>query len=220
MRKLKIAILISGRGSNMGALARAAMDPDFAAEIVLVISNRPNVAGIDLAMEYDLPFRVIDHKPFGDRQSHENAMSEALQEAGVELICLAGFMRIFSDNFISTWRGKILNIHPSLLPSFRGIDTHERALDRGVRIYGCTVHFVNGELDGGPIILQGALPVAPGEDAASLAARVLELEHELYPRALGLIASGKIRWSGDSAVLDVDVGVNDVAQVNPADGVL
>lgn len=212
MGKLKTAVLISGRGSNMGALARAAMAPDFPAEIALVISNRPNVGGIDLAMEYDLPFKVIDHKLFDDREAHENAMTEALREAGVELICLAGFMRIFSENFVSSWRGKILNIHPSLLPSFRGVDTHERALERGVRIHGCTVHFVNGELDGGPIILQGALPVTPGEDATSLSARVLKMEHELYPKALGLIASGKIRWTGDSTVLDVDVGVDDVTQ--------
>ncbi|MFD0915657.1 phosphoribosylglycinamide formyltransferase [Pseudahrensia aquimaris] len=210
MAKLKVAVLISGRGTNMGALARATMDPDFPAEIVLVISNRPNVAGIDLAMEHDLPYAVIDHKDFDSREDHEAAMSAAMEQAGTELVCLAGYMRILTESFIKSWRGKILNIHPSLLPAFRGVDTHERALERGVRVHGCTVHFVNAELDDGPIVLQAAVPVLPDDTAETLSQRVLEMEHDIYPRALALIANKKIRWSGDSSVQDVDVVIDDV----------
>jgi len=217
MAKLKIAVLISGRGSNMGSLARAAMDPDFPAEIVMVLSNRPNVGGIDLAMEHDLPFTVVDHTEYPDRETHEVAINAALEEAGAELICLAGYMRILTDTLIKKWRGKILNIHPSLLPSFRGVDTHERALDRGVRIHGCTVHFVNTELDGGPIVLQGAVPVLPDDDADSLGTRVLELEHELYPKAVALIADKKVRWSGNDEVSDVDVTTQDVLTIKTVD---
>lgn len=210
LAKLKVAVLISGRGSNMGALARAAMDPDYPAEIVLVLSNRPNVEGIDLAMEHDLSYAVIDHKQCDSRESHEAAMSDAIEASGAELVCLAGYMRILTESFIKKWRGKILNIHPSLLPSFRGVDTHERALERGVRVHGCTVHFVNADLDGGPIVLQGVVPVIPGDDAETLSNRVLEMEHKVYPEALALIANRKIRWSGDSSVQDIDVTQNDV----------
>lgn len=213
MPKLKVAVLISGRGSNMGALVRATINPDYPAEIVTVLSNRPHVPGLDVAMQYSIPIRVIDHTAFGTREEHEEAVSEALREAGAEIVCLAGYMRILSDNFLSLWRGQIINIHPSLLPSFRGVDTHERALERGVRIHGCTVHFVNADLDAGPIIAQTALPVHPGESPESLAARVLEAEHRLYPDALALIATGKIRWSGDDAVADMDVTPQDVAHL-------
>ena len=215
MSKLKVAVLISGRGTNMGALARATMDPDFPAEIALVISNRPNVAGIDLAMEHDLPYAVIDHDDFDTREAHEAAMTEALNAVGVELVCLAGYMRILTESFIKAWRGKILNIHPSLLPAFRGVDTHERALERGVRVHGCTVHFVNAELDDGPIVLQAVVPVLPGDDADSLSERVLVAEHEVYPRALELIANRKIRWSGDSSVQDINVSAEDVLLIDP-----
>lgn len=216
MAKLKIGILISGRGSNMGSIARAAMDPDYPAEIALVISNRPNVEGIDLAIEHELPYAVIDHTEFADREAHEAAMTQALQEAGVKLICLAGFMRIVSESFIKDWQGRILNIHPSLLPAFRGVDTHERALERGVRIHGCSVHFVNAELDGGPIVLQGAVQVLPKDDVESLSERVLELEHELYPQAIALIAEKKVRWSGDSNVQDINVSAGEVSVLRSA----
>lgn len=215
MAKVKVAVMISGRGSNMGALARAAMAPDYPAEIAMVISNKPHVGGIDLAVEYDLPYRVIDQSQFENREDHEAAITEILKEADIELICLAGYMKILTESFVSSWRGHIINIHPSLLPSFRGVDTHERALERGVRLHGCTVHFVNGELDGGPIILQGVVPVIPGDDAQSLSERVLKLEHELYPRALELFANRKIRWSGDDAVLDVDIDSTDVSIFSP-----
>ena len=195
----------------MGALARAAMDPDFSAEIVMVLSNKPNVAGLELAQEHGIPIRVIDHKDFEGREDHETAITEALKDVGAELVCLAGYMRILGEGFVNAWRGRLINVHPSLLPSFRGIETHERALERGIRIHGCSVHFVTAELDAGPIIAQAAVPVVPGDTAETLADRVLEAEHELYPHALSLIASKKVRWSGDSAVADSDVTENDVA---------
>lgn len=211
MAKLKVAVMISGRGSNMGALARAALDPDYPAEIVLVLSNRPNVAGLELAQEHGIPIRVVDHTGFEDRADHEAAVTEALESSGAEFVCLAGYMRILGEGFVAHWRGKLINIHPSLLPSFRGVDTHERALERGVRIHGCSVHFVTAELDGGPIIAQAAVPVEPGDTPATLSARVLNAEHHLYPHALALIATGRVRWSGDSAVSDGDLAGSDVA---------
>lgn len=211
MAKLKVAVLISGRGSNMGSLARATMDPDFPAEIVLVLSNRPHSPGLELAQEHGIDIRVIDHKEFADREAHEAAMTQALEEAGAELVCLAGYMRILEEGFVNAWRGRLINIHPSLLPSFRGVDTHERALERGVRVHGCSVHFVTAELDAGPIIAQAAVAVAPADTPETLSERVLEAEHNLYPHALALIASGKIRWSGDSAVADSEITEHDVA---------
>jgi len=195
----------------MGVLARAAMDPSFPAEIVTVVSNRPSVAGLELAQEYGIDIRVFDHKEFENRSAHEAAITEALKEADVELVCLAGYMRILGETFLKAWRGRLINIHPSLLPSFRGVDTHERALERGVRVHGCSVHFVSAELDGGPIIAQAAVPVVPGDTPETLSERVLEAEHKLYPHALELIASGKVRWSGDRSVADVDVAPKDVA---------
>jgi phosphoribosylglycinamide formyltransferase-1 len=211
MSKLKVAIMISGRGSNMGSLARAAMDPDYPAEIVLVLSNKPNVAGLELAQEHALPIRVVDEKSFSSREQHEQAVTEVLQESGAELVCLAGYLRILGDEFTNRWRGRMINIHPSLLPSFIGLDTHARALERGIRIHGCTVHFVSNELDAGPIIAQAAVAVKPGDDAETLAARVLAAEHRLYPHALRLIAGQKVRWSGDNAVRDIEATVEDVA---------
>ncbi len=211
MAKLRCAVMISGRGSNMGALARAVMDPDYPAEIALVLSNRPNVTGLDLAQEHGIPIRVVDHGQFETREDHEDEVTSALEEAGTELVCLAGYMRILTETFINHWRGKIINIHPSLLPSFRGVDTHERALERGVRIHGCSVHFVNADLDAGPIIAQAAVPVLPDDDADTLSERVLEMEHKLYPAALRLIAERRIRWSGDASVAIANVASEDIA---------
>ena len=213
MSKLKVAVLISGTGSNMGALARATMDPDYPVEIVLVLSNRPHAAGLELAQEHGIPIRVIDHTGYDSREAHEHAVNDALRESGARLICLAGYMRILTDGFVNQWRGQLVNIHPSLLPSFRGIDTHARALERGVRIHGCTVHFVNAELDGGPIIAQAAVRVEPDDTPESLAARVLKAEHELFPHALRLIGDQSVRWSGDDAVKDLDVSSSDVARM-------
>lgn len=195
----------------MGSLARAAMDPDYPVEIVLVLSNKPNVAGLDLAQEHGLAIQVVDQKAYDNREDHDRAVTEALRASGAELVCMAGYMRIMGDEFVNAWRGRMINIHPSLLPSFIGLDTHERALERGVRIHGCTVHFVNNELDAGPIIAQAAVPVVPGDTAETLGARVLEAEHKLYPHALRLIAEQKVRWSGDQAARDMSATAEDVA---------
>ncbi|NKB51271.1 MAG: phosphoribosylglycinamide formyltransferase [Rhizobiaceae bacterium] len=211
MKKLKVAVMISGRGSNMGSLARAAMDPEYPVEIVLVLSNKPHAEGLDLAQQHGLPIRVVDQSAFDSRGEHELGITQALQEAGAELICMAGYMRILEDAFVNEWRGRLINIHPSLLPSFIGLETHARALERGVRIHGCSVHFVTNELDAGPIVAQAAVAVEPGDDKNSLAARVLEAEHELYPQALKLIADGKIRWTGDDSVSDNNATADDVA---------
>ncbi|MEL6505358.1 MAG: phosphoribosylglycinamide formyltransferase [Pseudomonadota bacterium] len=210
MSKLRAAVLISGRGTNMGALARAAMDTDYPVEIVQVLSNKPHVPGLELATKHNIPFRVVDQSEFETREDHEAAMDAALREIKADIVCLAGYMRILGEGFINNWRGQIINIHPSLLPSFRGVDTHERALLQGVRVHGCTVHFVNAELDGGPIIAQATVPVHPSDTPETLSERVLEAEHVLFPHALALIAHKRIRWTGDSAVKDMDVAVDDV----------
>ncbi len=217
MSRLKLGVLISGRGTNMGALARAALDPDFPAEIVHVICNVPNAPGVDVAMEHDLAVSVFDHTEFETRAAHETAISEQLQEAGVELVCLAGYMRLLENAFLKDWRGRLVNVHPSLLPAFRGMDTHERALARGCRIHGCTVHYVTAELDGGPIIAQAAVPVRPDDDAESLRERVLEAEHALYPQAIRLIADRRVRYGGEDGVRDGDLTTDDVSFFPPAD---
>lgn len=188
--KKRVAILISGRGSNMVSLIEAARAPDYPAEIVLVLSNRPDAAGLDRARAAGIPARAIDHKAFPDRARFDAALQAELDEAGIELIVLAGFMRILTDAFVEAWSGRMINIHPSLLPLFKGTHTHERALEAGVRLHGCTVHYVVPELDAGPIVAQAAVPVLPGDDADTLSARVIVQEHRLYPAALALIAGG------------------------------
>ena len=202
---MRTAILFSGRGSNLGALARAAIDPNYPAEFVLAVTNLRNAPGIEIARDLGVPVRVVPHAEFDSREAHEAVVTQALAEAKVQLVCLAGYMRILSDTFVQRWRGKCVNIHPALLPSFRGVDTHARALERGVRIHGCTVHYVNGELDGGPIVAQAAVPVLAGDDEETLGARVLAAEHELYPACVGMIAAGRVRWSGGGVVVSRDV---------------
>ena len=189
-RKKRVAILISGRGSNMISLIEAARAPDYPAEIVLVLSNRPDAAGLDRAREAGIPARAIDHKAFSDRTRFDAALQAELEGAGIELIVLAGFMRILTDAFVEAWSGRMINIHPSLLPLFKGTHTHERALEAGVRLHGCTVHYVVPELDAGPIVAQAAVPVLPDDDADTLSARVIVQEHRLYPAALAVIAGG------------------------------
>lgn len=201
---MRTAILFSGRGSNLGALARAAIDPDYPAEFVLAVTNRANAPGIEIAREHGIPVRVVDQDRFGERDDHERAITEALMEAKTQLVCLAGYMRILSDAFVQRWRGKCLNIHPALLPAFRGVDTHARALERGVRLHGCTVHYVDGELDGGPIVAQAAVRVLPGDDEEALAERVLAAEHSLYPDCVAAIARGTVRWSSNGVVVARD----------------
>ena len=188
--KKRVAILISGRGSNMVSLIEAARAPDYPAEIVLVLSNRPDAAGLARAREAGIPARAIDHRAFPDRAAFDAALQAELDAAGIELIVLAGFMRILTDAFVEAWAGRMINIHPSLLPLFKGTHTHERALEAGVRLHGCTVHYVVPELDAGPIVAQAAVPVLPGDDADTLSARVIVQEHRLYPAALALIAGG------------------------------
>lgn len=197
MSRRKTAILISGRGSNMGALISAAMNPDYPAEIALVLSNRPDAKGLERAAEFGISTAVVDHMNFaGDREAFERAIDAVLKEHGIELVALAGFMRILTPFLVNAWSGRMINIHPALLPSFKGLATHERALAEGVKLHGATVHFVSAEMDDGPIIIQGAVPVLDNDTPDTLAARVLEVEHSIYPRALALVAGGKTRVSG------------------------
>lgn len=189
--RVRTAILISGRGSNMVALIEAARAADFPAEIVLVAANLPEAGGLERARAAGIATASVDHRPFGkDREAFERALDEVLRINQIELVALAGFMRVLTPWFVTRWQGRLLNIHPSLLPAFRGTHTHARALEAGVAEHGCTVHFVVPELDAGPTILQAKVPVLPGDDEASLSARVLEQEHAIYPRALALVASG------------------------------
>ena len=196
--KRRVAILISGRGSNMAALIDAAKAPDFPAEIVTVISNRADAGGLEKAAASGIPTEVIESKPFGkDRAAFEAAVQRALEKNNVELICLAGFMRLFTAEFVQSWYGKMLNIHPSLLPSFPGIDPAAQALKAGVKISGATVHFVIPETDAGPIVMQGAVAVRDDDTPETLAARILTVEHRIYPAALRLLAGSKVVLEGD-----------------------
>jgi len=199
-RKKRLAILISGRGSNMMSLIAAAREPDYPVEVVCVISNRPEAQGLFKASGEGLPTRAVDHKSFGARAGFEAALDAALGEFNVDLIACAGFMRMMTPAFVERWRDRMLNIHPSLLPAFTGLNTHKRALAAGVKIAGCTVHVVRAEVDCGPIIAQAAVPVLDGDTPETLGARVLEAEHLLYPHALSLFASGAISVSGERTV--------------------
>jgi len=202
MARLRLAILISGRGSNMQALLAACRSGAIEADPCLVLSNRAEAAGLAVAEEAGIPTRVVSHRDFGERADFDAALDRALGETGIDFVCLAGFMRLLTRNFIETWRDRMINIHPSLLPAFPGLDTHRRALAAGVKFAGCTVHFARFETDTGPIIAQAAVPVLPGDDEARLAARVLEAEHRLYPLALGLVAAGKVRVEGERAIVE------------------
>ena len=182
--RVRTAVLISGRGSNMGALIEAAQAPGFAAEIVLVLSDDPAATGLSLARNLGVAAEAIDFRAYTGKPTFEAALHARLVSASVDIVCLAGFMRLLSPSFVERWRGRILNIHPSLLPDLRGLHTHERALAQGLAEHGCTVHLVTAELDAGPILLQARVPVLPGDTADALAARVLKEEHRIYPGAL------------------------------------
>jgi len=200
--KKRVAILISGRGSNMMALVEAAAAPDFPAEIALVLSNRPDASGLEWASARGIRTATVDHKTYGkDREAFERAMQAVLEENAIDLVCLAGFMRVLTSWFVSQWQGRMLNIHPALLPSYRGLHTHERALADGVKVHGCTVHFVVPEMDAGPIIEQACVRVEDSDDADALAARVLKEEHRIYPHALALVAGGKVRVEGNRVLM-------------------
>lgn len=193
MARLRAGVLISGRGSNLQALIDACANSDYPAEIALVISNDAEAEGLARAAKAGIATRLIEHRKFPTREAFDAALDRALSERGIELVCLAGFMRVLTPGFVAAWRDRLINIHPSLLPAFRGLRTHDRALAAGVRLHGCTVHFVGDEVDEGPIIVQAAVPVLPGDDAELLAARVLAAEHRCYPLAVKLIAQGRVR---------------------------
>ncbi len=193
VKKQRVAVLISGRGSNMTALIEAAKASDYPAAVVLVIANRPDAAGLERARAEAIATAVIDHRPFGeDREAFERALDAELHRHRVDLVCLAGFLRLFTPSFVERWRGRMLNIHPALLPQFKGLHTHRRALAAGVKEHGATVHLVVPEMDAGPIVAQDSVPVLEGDTEESLAQRVLAVEHRLYPRALRLVAEDRI----------------------------
>jgi phosphoribosylglycinamide formyltransferase 1 len=207
----RVAILISGRGSNMAALVAAAQAADFPAEIALVLSNRPRAAGLDTARAAGVATAVVDHTGFGqDREAFDRALQGELETHRVDIVCLAGFMRLLSPWLVARWQGRMLNIHPALLPAFKGLDTHARARAAGVKVHGASVHFVVPEMDSGPLIAQGALGVREDDTAETLSARVLAIEHRIYPMALRLVAEGRVRVEDGRCRID---GVADSDQV-------
>lgn len=193
MNRRRVVVLVSGRGSNMAALIEAAADPAYPAEIVGVISNRPGAGALELASRAGIAALTVDHKAFGSREAFEDALHAGIEALAPDIICFAGFMRLLTPGFITRWEGRMLNIHPALLPSFKGLDTHARAIEAGVKLHGCTVHLVTAEMDAGPIVAQAAVPVLDGDDESALAARVLKAEHALYVRALAMWARGEAR---------------------------
>ncbi|MFQ5973793.1 MAG: phosphoribosylglycinamide formyltransferase [Alphaproteobacteria bacterium] len=211
MAGLRLGVLISGRGTNLQALIDACAAPDYPAEIAVVVSNRPGAPGLERAAKADVPAVTLDDRRFESRNAFEHALTQELEAARVELVCLAGFMRLLSPSFVAAWEGRAINIHPSLLPAFKGLEAQDQAVAAGVRISGCTVHFVTAEMDAGPPIVQAAVPVHPDDGADELAARILEAEHRCYPWAVRLIAEGKVAWLAGRVVH---------ADCEPATGVL
>lgn len=197
---MRLAVLVSGRGTNLQALIDACSKSDYPAEISVVISNKPGVAALERAAKVGIKAVTVNHKDFDTKADFEAAMQAVLEDCNVQLVCLAGFMRLLSAEFVNSWRDRLINIHPSLLPSFRGLDTHARAIEAGVKITGCTIHYVRPEMDEGPIIMQGAVPVMDSDTPESLGARVLEVENQLYPEAVRRIAKGAIRITGHKVV--------------------
>ena len=216
MARLKVGVLISGSGTNLQALIDDCIRADAESEIVLVLSNRADAFGLTRARRAGLPHRVIDHREYESREAFEQALTEALEASGVELVCLAGFMRVLTTDFVKRWRDRLINIHPSLLPAFKGLDTHARAIEAGVRFAGCTVHFVRPDVDSGPIIVQAAVPVLPEDTVETLAARVLREEHRCLPLAVRLIAQGFVSVVDERCVVDAEAP--DGALINPAPG--
>ena len=198
---MRVAVLISGRGSNMRALISSCRTNEGPAEIVRVISNHPDAAGLSVALDSGIKTEIVDHRRFADRASFESELGSTLKSADIELICLAGFMRLLSPDFVNHWRDRLINIHPSLLPAFRGLDTHRRVIESGVRITGCTVHFVRPKMDDGPIIILAATPVHSDDTYERLAERVLDLEHRCYPLAVRWIAEGRVKVINERAII-------------------
>jgi phosphoribosylglycinamide formyltransferase-1 len=217
MSRKRVAVLISGRGSNMAALIEAAKAKDYPAEIVLVVSNRPEARGLLVARAAGIATETVDHTKFsGDRNRFEHEIQSLLEKYRIEIICLAGFMRLLTADFLERWQWRILNIHPALLPDFKGLDTHKRVIDAGVKIHGATVHFVVPQLDSGPVIAQGAINVRPGDSEEALAVRVLKVEHRIYPLALKLVAEGRVQIKNNHTLID-GVPVPNVADLAPTD---
>jgi phosphoribosylglycinamide formyltransferase 1 len=217
MSRKRVAVLISGRGSNMAALIDAAKDKTYPAEITLVASNRPDAGGLLVARAGGIATQVVDHTSYGkDRAAFERALQAALETHRIEIVCLAGFMRLLTPWFVGQWQGRLLNIHPALLPAFKGLDTHKRALEAGTRVHGATVHFVVPEMDSGPIIAQGAVHVEPGDSEETLAARVLKVEHKIYPLALKLVAEDRVQIKDGRCLID-GKPVPDAADFSSAD---
>ena len=216
MSRKRVAVLISGRGSNMAALIEAAKDKSYPAEIALVLSNRPDAGGLVTARANGIATEVVDHTPFGkDRAAFDAAMQAVLEKHRIDLVCLAGFMRLLSPGFVGLWQNRMLNIHPALLPAFKGLDTHRRALEAGATVHGATVHFVAPEMDAGPIIMQAAVAVSENDNEDALAARVLAVEHRIYPAALRLVAEDRVRVVDGRCLID-GVPVPDAASLVPS----
>tara|TARA_R110002110_G_scaffold284986_1_gene499135 strand:- start:112592 stop:113245 length:654 start_codon:yes stop_codon:yes gene_type:complete len=203
MNRLRIGVLISGRGSNLQALIAACATPGFPAEIMLVVSNKPDAQGLDHARAAGIETAVIEHGEFPDRESFDRQVDEKLRASGAELVCLAGFMRLLSSWFVEAWRDRVVNIHPSLLPAFKGTNAHAQAIAAGVQLSGCTVHIVRPEMDAGPILVQAAVPVMPDDDEDSLATRILEAEHLCYPHAVRLLAENRVKILDERAIIDM-----------------
>jgi phosphoribosylglycinamide formyltransferase 1 len=217
MNRKRVAVLISGRGSNMAALIEAAKDKNYPAEIVLVASNRPDAAGLGLARASGIATEVVDHAAFGkDRAAFEHALQLVLEKHRIDLVCLAGFIRLLTPAFVNQWQDRLLNIHPALLPAFKGLDTHKRAIEAGAKVHGATVHFVVAEMDSGLIISQGAVAVRPNDDERTLSQRVLCVEHRIYPLALKLVAEDRVRVVDGRCLID-GVPVPDGCSLVPSD---
>jgi len=216
MQRKRVAVLISGRGSNMAALIEAAKDKNYPAEIALVLSNKADAGGLATARAAGIATEVVDHTPFGkDRAAFDAAVQAVLEKHRIDFVCLAGFMRLLTPGFVAQWPQRMLNIHPSLLPAFKGLDTHKRAIEAGAKVHGATVHFVVAELDAGPIVAQGAVAVRKGDSEEMLAARVLKVEHQIYPLALKLLAEGRIRIENGRCLID-GAPVPDSAAIVPS----
>lgn len=213
---MKVAVLVSGRGSNMQAILQASKDPAYPAEVALVISNVADAPALSIAEEMGIKVLAIPHRDFPDRESFDQRITDEIVAAGCDLVVLAGFMRLLSAGFCEFWRDKLINIHPSLLPAFKGLDVHARMIEAGVRFGGCTVHFVRPEMDTGPIIVQAAVPIHPGDSADDLAARILEEEHQAYPLAVKWIAEGRVRITGERVAVSGAIGSKD-SLISPVD---
>ncbi len=214
MTKLKLGVMISGSGTNLQAIIDACECADYPAEIQVVISNKPEAKGLDRAKKAGIKAIAIDHKQYETREAFEDAVHECLKEHDVELVCLAGFMRILNAEFVNQWRDRMINIHPSLLPSYKGLHTHARAIEDGVRFGGCTIHYVRPEMDNGPILMQVAIPIATDETEESLIAKTLAYEHQMYPAAIRMIAEGKARVSGNKVAFN-NIEMGDKGLISP-----